>query len=218
MPVISAPDMVIVPLACEDVCARIAARPPIALTYRSMIERADGRSARSATLSFAVGDGFAPAGPCFGGEGACFGAGAGLVVCAASVATDISSTRKTGAIRHRHAARPQGAVTLLMRENSTGRGASAILTRDKRKGKRSEKSGFRSMVLFRNARDHTDHVMQIDDVPGFDVLGRGLAADAGESGLALRIIRIDKVDVERELTVNAHRLHSCDLHRPRTLQ
>ena len=63
-----------VPAACVDLCASIAARPPMAFMCRSMIDRADGRSACSAVFSFAAAACFGAAGLCFGGAGACFGA------------------------------------------------------------------------------------------------------------------------------------------------
>src|SRR5262245_32138849 len=71
------PPIEIVPVACVDVCARIAARPPIAVMCRSMMERADG-SADDLADSAAAGAGFG-----FGAVG--FGAAGACAVCASNV-------------------------------------------------------------------------------------------------------------------------------------
>src|SRR5881628_2578237 len=61
------PATVIVPVACDDVCARMALRPPTASICRSMIERADGRDA----VDPAAGAGALAAGAGLDGAGAC---------------------------------------------------------------------------------------------------------------------------------------------------
>jgi len=91
-----------------------------------------------------------------------------------------------------------------MCENSKAGGALSILTAS---------GGF-----FRNTRHDTDHVVQINDIARFDVAGHGFAANPGKTDLALWIVRINEVHVERDLTVNAHRLDLRDLHRPRAFQ
>jgi hypothetical protein len=60
--------------------------------------------------------------------------------------------------------------------------------------------------------------MQIDDIAGFDVPGDGFAANASKTDLALRIVRVNEVHVERDLTVNAHGLNFRDLNGPRPFQ
>ena len=72
--------------------------------------------------------------------------------------------------------------------------------------------------MFGDIRHHPDHVVQIDDVAGFDVPGDRLAANAGETDLALWIVGVNVVHVERDLTMDAHGLNLRDLHRPRAFQ
>jgi hypothetical protein len=49
--------------------------------------------------------------------------------------------------------------------------------------------------------------MQVDEVAWFEVPGHGLGSDPRKAHLALRVVRVDKVDVERDLTVDTDGLN-----------
>jgi hypothetical protein len=52
--------------------------------------------------------------------------------------------------------------------------------------------------------------MQIDEVAWFEVPGHGLGSDSREAHLALRVVRVDKVHIERDLTVDTDGLNFLD--------
>src|SRR5262249_55579963 len=104
---------------------------------RSMTNLADGKSACSAVFSFGAAAGLGAAGPGFGG-GACLGGAAGCGVCATRVLAQNSAETSTIALCQ--VDRPQGAITLFMREDSRRQGALLILAREKGKGKRDKES------------------------------------------------------------------------------
>ena len=67
-----------------------------------------------------------------------------------------------------------------------------------------------SVKIFGDVRDDAEDVVELDVIAGFERARDGLLADARAAGLALRIVGIEEVDVERHLPVNAHRLDLRD--------
>src|SRR4029078_13146929 len=87
-------------------CARIAARPPISLTCRSMMVRAEGSDASRAGTSRDVGSVFGAAG--FGAGG--FGAEGACAVCAITATALPNATTSTIPVNRSATARPREAV------------------------------------------------------------------------------------------------------------
>ena len=58
--------------------------------------------------------------------------------------------------------------------------------------------------------------MQLNPIAGLEVLGDGFGAHPRKPDLTLRVLRIDKVDVQRNLPVNADGLDTCHQRRTRT--
>ena len=54
--------------------------------------------------------------------------------------------------------------------------------------------------------------MQVDVIAGLEVPRHRLGPDASKAHLALRVVGLDEVDVERNLAVHAHRLDFGDLY------
>src|SRR6266542_257694 len=163
-PVIPAPATVLVPVACDEVCARIALRPPTASICRSMIERAVGRDAVdpdtgvAALTPWAAGAGLDGAGAC----GAC-----------ALSAEPAETTAASPTAARPDTTRPCRNIEMRMFESSVKKGgAGAILPRDKGKGK--------GKLLLRNAGHDAEHVMQLDLITGFEVSGHRFRSDPGE--------------------------------------
>ena len=73
-------------------------------------------------------------------------------------------------------------------------------------GFRKREGGRSPDVGLGDVRDDAEDVVQLDVVAGLDRPGHGLLADAGPAGLALHVVRIEEVDVERHLAVDTHRL------------
>ena len=69
-----------------------------------------------------------------------------------------------------------------------------------------------------DARDHTEHVMQLNAIAGLEIPRDGLRADTSKAYLALRIVGVDEIDVERNLPVDADRLDARNEGRPRPLK
>ena len=59
-----------------------------------------------------------------------------------------------------------------------------------------------------DGRDDAEHVMQIDVIAGFEVPGDRLGTDAREPHLALGVVGLDEIDVERQLAVDADGLNA----------
>lgn len=53
-------------------------------------------------------------------------------------------------------------------------------------------------------------VMQIDNIAGFEVLRHGFRTYSGEADLTVRLFRIDHIDVQGDLAMNAHWLYLLD--------